>query len=257
MNFLRGILRLSLCFLILFLGTLLILLLAPLPLTARGVRLSVWPMTWMARLCLWIFRVRVICTGCRRLRGHQGFVFPNHTSFVDVLLLLSVAPMRFLSKAELRGWPFIGWIAAAVGTVFVDRGDKRSREQARQALAGVALFPPVVLFPEGGIFPPANQLGPFRYGAFEIAAAAGAPYLPCVLTYDRLDVVFWGDESLLRTVWRLAARPGPVMARLTPLHLIHPRPEDEPRRLALEAHGAMEAVLKYGGHDEDVLQAGL
>ena len=55
---------------------------------------------------------------------HRGFVFSNHVSFFDTLVMAYLLPMRFISKAEVKKWPFIGWIAAATGTQFVDREDK-------------------------------------------------------------------------------------------------------------------------------------
>jgi len=46
----------------------------------------------------------------------------NHISWIDIPALASQQPLHFLSKAELRGWPFIGWFADRVGTLFIQRG---------------------------------------------------------------------------------------------------------------------------------------
>jgi 1-acyl-sn-glycerol-3-phosphate acyltransferase len=257
MNILRGIGRISLISAALVIATILILTTAWIPARIKGVRLAAWPITGFGRFFIWLFDVHYTCDGTSKIRRHEGFVFPNHTSFLDIILLIYILPMRFLAKAEVRKWPFIGWIGTAVDTVFVDREDKGSRESARQAIAQVERYPPIALFPEGGIFEPGGILHPFRYGAFEIAVASGIPYMPCVLLYEPLDVVFWGDESLLSAVWRFASRPGPVQARLQTLHVVHPRPDDDPKLLALEAHGAMEAILTYGGHEDEVLESGI
>jgi 1-acyl-sn-glycerol-3-phosphate acyltransferase len=119
-------------------------------------------------------------------------------------------------------------------------------------------FPAVALFPEGGIFQPAHELKPFRYGAFEIAQAGGVPFIPAVFIYKPLEIVFWRDEHLLTAVWRFASRPEPIKARLFLLRTVQPGPEDDPRQLALETHGAMAAIYKYGdGHEGDVVQSGI
>ncbi len=152
--------------------------------------------------------------------------------------------MRYLSKIEVRAWPFIGWVAMAIGTVFVNRSDKASRSQARQQLGQVARFPPIVLYPEGGIGP-ANSLQPFRYGAFEIAIEQGIPYLVCAINYSRADVIVWGEgESLIECLWRLACFPGPMDASVTPLKIIAPQPGDDPKVLAVEAHHTIAVALQ-------------
>ncbi len=258
MYFLRGIVRLIIFIFLLTFVTLLVLLTAWVPGRISGARLSAWLLVPVCRLLLRLFNVKFTAPEAGRLTRHNGFVFPNHLSFLDVILLFTIFPVRFLSKAEIANWPFLGWIARAVDTVFVKREDKTSREQARTALANIRTFPAVVLFPEGGIYQPPNELKPFRFGAFEIAQAGSVPFIPAVFTYDPVDIVFWRDESLLTAVWRFAGRPEPITAHLHLLRTVQPTAEDDPRQLALETHGAMSAVYKYGsGGNDDVIQPGI
>ena len=242
MRTLLGVLRISVAFLIIVFYALLILLAAPVPLYLKKIRLAPWLCTGAARLAMALFNVRFYCAELQTIDTHQGFIFANHISYFDILMLLNVLPMRFLSRLENRSWPFIGWVAVAVGTVFVNRDDKQSRAQARRQLAQAGRFPPIVLYPEGGIGP-AHNLRPFRYGAFELAVAEAIPYLPCAIVYDRPEVLAWGDESFLAALWRLACRTGPIQARLVPLAPIRPKPDDDPKQLAVEAHRAIAAVL--------------
>ncbi len=256
-NIIRGIYRLTIVILVLIVGTTAVLLTALIPVKIQGARISAWGATMIARTLLKVLPVQVKCFHQERIRQHEGFIFPNHVSFLDVILMIHIIPTRFLSKAELRYWPLIGWIAGAIGTVFVDRSDKSSREAARQALSEITSYPPIVLFPEGGIFSPPDQLKPFRYGAFEIAQAGQIPYLPCVLIYEPLDIAFWEDEPILTAIWRFATYDGVVRAGMHVLRLVQPTTDDDPHQLALETHGAMDAVLRYGGHEADILQSGL
>ncbi len=256
-NTARGLYRMILISFVLGFGTLFILATAWVPVRVSGVRLCAWPITWMAHAFVRLFNIRYTCLEAERIRQHRGFIFPNHVSYLDIVMLIHILPMRFVSTYEVRNWPFIGWIARAIDTVFLNRGDKGSREQTRLALAQLSPYPPIVLFPEGGIFDTAVPLHPFRYGAFEIAAQGSVPFLPCVLLYDHRDVVAWKNESFLQSVWRLARFPGPVEARVFALKTVNPTPTDSPKQLALEAHGAMEAILTYTGHEEQVLEAGI
>ncbi len=251
---LRGFLRISIAFAAVGLGTLLILAVAWVPLRARGARLGAWLATGLARFLTRLFRIQFTCPDADKIRGHTGLVLPNHLSYVDVVLLMSILPVRFVSMAELRSWPFVGWIALAIDTVFVSRDDKSSRQEARQQLARQdSYFPTIVLFPEGHISRTGDLL-PFRYGAFEVAVNGRIPFLPCVFTYDPLPVVGWSDEPLLTALWRLAAYGEPIQAQLQVLRVVEPRADDDPKQLALQTHGAMTAVLRYTGHEEDVLE---
>jgi len=257
MRIYRALVRLSAIILTLFIGMIVILATSWMPLKIRGIRISAWPATIMARLALTILNVKVEYQHTEKLLTHSGFIFPNHLSFLDIIMMLHIIPVRFLSKAELRSWPLVGWIARGIGTVFVDRSDRDSREAARQALAEEDTFPPIVLFPEGGIFSPAEELKPFRYGAFEIAHAGTSPFYPCALQYEPLDIVFWADESIWTAVWRFAKYKGPIYARINVLRMVSPQPDDDPKELALETHGAIDSALRYGGHESDLIQPGL
>lgn len=257
MGVIRGSWRVAAMGIVIGVGTAVILATAWIPVRIQGVRLCAWPITAMARLFTRVFGIEVEVREPEKFRAHHGFVFPNHASFVDIILLVHVLPMRFVSGHAIRSWPFIGWIARAIDTVFVDRGDKSSREATRQALIAASHYPPVALFPEGGILGMEKPLHPFRYGAFEIAAQGSVPFLPCALLYEPLPLVYWGDEPFWTAVWRLAKYSGPVQARLVALHTVHPRPDESAKQLALEAHGAMMAVLAYAGQEDAVIQSGI
>lgn len=253
----RAIVRLTVTAVVIATGTLIILALAWLPIDIRGVRIAAWPITFIVRFLLRLYRVQVHITDAEKLRQHHGFIFPNHTSFLDVFLLTSILPMRFLSKVEVKRWPFIGWVATAVGTVFVNRSDKASREAARQSLTDIPHYPPIVLFPEGGIFPPADKIKPFRYGAFEIVAHGGTPFIPCVMVYDPLEIAFWDDEPLLTAVWRFASFAGTINAELHTLPMVTPASGEDAKELALTTHGIMSTRLTYYQSPNDVLTDGL
>lgn len=210
------------------------------PLRVRGVRLAGWVVLGISHLVCRIFQVRVVCKEPAALRGHIGFVFPNHLSLLDPLVLLSLWPMRFVAATEVMRYPVVGWITKSIGTVFVARQDRDARKQARgEIVAAIEQEPqpPIVLFPEGRLGP-GRQLYPFRYGAFAVAVSKGISYIPCGLRYHPLDVVIWHGgrgEKLWNALWRLALHPGPVLAEVIPLAPVFPKPGDDPAQLAMKA----------------------
>ena len=242
MSWIRGYYRLFFCGLTLGMAGWLIIMASWLPGRIKDIRLSMWVTQGVVRLVLLILNVRVHCSEPEKVQRHEGFVFGNHVSYLDILTLVSVTPVRFLAKEEVRTMPIIGRIAQAIGCVFVKREDKKSRAEAREALAQVDRFPPVVLFVEGKRGP-GHELLPFRYGAFEIVTQGSAPFLPCVIRYDRPEVAIWHrSENIMNALWRLARRSGPIRAEIIPLAVVEPTPADDPVQLSLATHAEMTAV---------------
>ncbi len=243
MKWILGYFRFSLSVFVLGLGGTLLVISSWIPISVGQYHISMWLLVYIVRILLFILKVRVDCTDPTRLRQHHGFIFPNHVSYLEVLALVSVAPVRFLAKDEVRSMPIIGQIATAIGCVFVNREDKKSRTEARQALAQVETFPPIVLFPEGKRNP-GDHLLPFRYGAFEIVTQGSVPFLTCAVSHDPLDIAIWHrGESVVKAVLRLAAYNRPVHTRLMPLDVVQPQVDDDPVQLSLTTHEAMTAVL--------------
>ena len=79
---------------------------------------------WWSRVICRIFGIR------RRLTGdfHPGaqLVVANHISWIDIALLHSFTAMGFVAKAEIEGWPLLGTVARAGGSVFHRRGSHDS-----------------------------------------------------------------------------------------------------------------------------------
>lgn len=229
-------------------GSVLILFSSLLPVRVKGVR----PALWLARglaasLCL-LFGVHVRSRDPARFCRPWLLIFPNHCSLLDALVLLRVAPVRFLAAAEVTDYPLIGGIVRAIESVLVARGDVQSRRQARDQIRSAmqtSPYPPLVIFPEGRLgF--GNRLFPFRYGAFEIALEQGLDFIPCALRYDPWEIAVWrgGEgEALWTAAWRLACSPVRVTVDVIPLEKVSPGPSDEPACLADAARSAMVAAL--------------
>lgn len=242
-KWLLGYYRLSLCGLIIGFGGSLLIISSWLPINIKGYHISMWLLLGIVRTLLFILNVRVECPDADRLRQYHGFIFPNHVSYLDTLVLVSIAPLRYLAKDEVRSMPIIGQVAKSIGCVFVKRDDKKSRAAAREKLSQVNTFPPVVLFPEGKRNP-GDHLLPFRYGAFEIVIRGQTPFLPCAIEYDQLDIAIWHrGESIIKAGLRLAAHNKQITAQITPLDVVTPSADDDPVQMSLIAHEKMTAVL--------------
>lgn len=209
----------------------------------HGVTVPGWLITWLARLLLWILHIRVHCPDRARLATHHGFVFPNHTSYLDSVILMAQFPLRWVAMQEVVRWPLVGRIAVANETIFVDRSDKQSRRATRDALSSARRYPPICLYPEGRVHA-ASELAPFRYGAFEVAAAGEVPVLPIVLLYENMPLMaeLARTRGLFDGGWVTVRRRGRLDVLVAVMEPVVAEEGESAESLAARTHAAMSAV---------------
>lgn len=78
-----------------------------------------------------------------------GAVVANHTSWLDIFALNAAKRIYFVSKAEVAGWPGIGWLARATGTVFIARDKREARAQVEVFKNRLGHGHKLLFFPEG------------------------------------------------------------------------------------------------------------
>jgi 1-acyl-sn-glycerol-3-phosphate acyltransferase len=238
-----GAIRLLISVVIVLIGAFFVLLAALLRIQVRGAPLAGWVCTIVARIAMIPFGIRYHCTNPDVIRRHQGLILPNHITLWDILMVLHVAPMRFLSNIGNRALPVIGLVAGAIGTVWIDQKDRKSRKAARDAIMAAPKFPPIVLFPEGGIGP-AGTLRPFRFGAFEICRDCQTPFLPIVIKYSHAKAFEWLEsEPFHKVLWNIACTPGPISGEVIALDPVLPAADADIPALAAATHRKMAAVL--------------
>ncbi len=121
------------------------------------------------------------------------FVVANHISWLDILIISSVLPVSFLSKAEIRNWPMVGALAAKAGTLFIHRGSKNGAAEAVE-LVKVKLNAghSVVSFPEAKTTK-GTSVKIFHARLFAAAIETNTPVQPVALRYPPLE-----DQSTTR-----------------------------------------------------------
>ncbi len=139
----------------------------------------------------------------------------NHISWLDIAAVHAACPRaRFVSKADVRHWPLLGWLIGAVGTLFIERERKRDAlrvvHQMAQALeAGDT----VAVFPEGTTGD-GSALLPFHGNLLQAAIATGTPVQPVALRYAEpghavSPTVSWvGATTLAHSIWMIASARG-------------------------------------------------
>lgn len=111
-----------------------------------------------------VLGIRLSTTGAPM--AQRGAVVANHTSWLDIFALNSLKRIYFVSKSEVAGWPGIGWLARATGTVFIERNPKRAREQTEVFQARLLAGHKLLFFPEG-TSTDGRQVLPFKTTLFQ------------------------------------------------------------------------------------------
>jgi|GEM_PF-5678524 len=113
-----------------------------------------------------------------RLRGvlpvGPSIIVATHLSWLDPRVLASLLPVSPIAKHEVRRWPFVGSLCAALGYMFVERGSAASGARVlRLARAALDEGVGVLDCPEGTTRTFGAGLGPF-IGAFSVWPAGCA-----------------------------------------------------------------------------------
>ncbi|MCG2583467.1 1-acyl-sn-glycerol-3-phosphate acyltransferase [Massilia sp. TS11] len=178
----------------------------------------------------------------------RALVVANHISWIDIFVINSLYPCRFVAKSEIRAWPVVGWLVAKAGTVFIARGNRRDLRHIFKGLVErLQAGERVAFFPEGTTAAQ-GQILPFHANLFEAAIDAQAPLQPYALRYLERDgrladsVNFIGDTTFVGSLLMILRGP-PLRAEL---HCLAPLSAAgaHRRELAQAAHDAVRAALQ-------------
>ncbi|WP_057789152.1 lysophospholipid acyltransferase family protein [Roseovarius atlanticus] len=164
---------------------------------------------WTARLQRWAIWAGLHVIGLRYRREGRpmqshGAVVANHASWMDIFALGAGQAITFVSKAEVAGWPGIGFLARLVGTVFISRDPRQADAQRNQLKAELDAGRKLLFFPEGTSTDGMRVL-PFKSSLFAAFTdlEAGLRIQPVTVVYVAPDGVeeprfygWWGDMDL-------------------------------------------------------------
>ena len=202
------------------------------------------------RLVSWWHRRLCRALGIR-VQTHGGLapnalLVANHVSWIDIPVIGSQGPVGFLSKAEVRQWPLVGWMAAAAGTLFMTRGANQAGEMVRLIEARLRAGRCVGVFPEGTTSD-GSRLLRFHPRLLAAGQCEGVPVQPVALrfgTNQTPDSIapFIGDDDLVSHLARLVRHPG-LWAEL---HLLPPFDANglSRRQIAERCRSAIAAALE-------------
>ncbi|MES2903675.1 MAG: lysophospholipid acyltransferase family protein [Pseudomonadota bacterium] len=215
-------------------------------LLAKLIGTSHWPRRFLGGIA-WIVGADVRTVGEPARSG--DLLIANHVSWLDIMVLAGATGCAFISKAEIRGHPFLRWVADQNRTIYVDRADRRQiHDQAQAVLDGLKRDQPLALFPEGTVGDGGTLL-PFKPSLLSAVAPPpeGVTLRPVAIDYHgRAHMLGWAPgEHGLDNALRILGRRGrlPVTVRL--LEPLDPSPDR--KIIARAAHDRVALALAPSG----------
>lgn len=168
-----------------------------------------------------------------------ALIVANHVSWLDIFAVCTFRPTGFIAKQEVRKWPLIGKLCANIGTVFINRNDRKDIAPVNAAIGNALTHGrSVCFFPEART---SDGLGllPFKAALFQAAIDTQSPVCVVALRYLNANgerttqPAYVGNTSLMQSLWRILSMPS-LEIRLDWQILTPPYPTDGASRFTLK-----------------------
>jgi 1-acyl-sn-glycerol-3-phosphate acyltransferase len=203
---------------------------------------------WSSRL-LNIFGVELLATNTHILPNRSFLLCSNHISWMDIHVINTLMPIRFVAKSEVEGWPIFGWMAKQLRTVFIKRDSSRHGHLVVGELAKTLTTESVCIFPEG-TSTNGESVRAFKPNLFESAVISQAPVYSLAICYLSKTTgqkseapAFVGDMGLLESM-SLILKHRNLIAELTFFSPPGSAPEMSLDRKLLASH-SYEQISRY------------
>lgn len=167
---------------------------------------------WLQRSSRRMLKLLAVTVETQGVPPAAGLLVSNHLTYLDILVLVTIAPAVFVSKSEVRNWPVFGWFSRLAGTLYVDRTRRsdvaRLDREIRKVLCDGLV---VVLFPEG-TSSDGHDVLPFKSSLLEPVSGAQHPLTIAHIGYALADgsvendVCYWGDMTFFPHFLKLLSK---------------------------------------------------
>ncbi|MEA2076472.1 MAG: lysophospholipid acyltransferase family protein [Candidatus Marinimicrobia bacterium] len=156
---------------------------------------------WMLRFVL---GVRVKTYNKEKMPKEGGFLMvSNHLGYIETTGILKASPMAFVAKEDIVKWPFIGAVAKATGTVFVNRDKGGMSETYINKTAEVLDNHINVWFSPEKTTTDGTWLRPFSSALFVAANRTKRPVVPAIFVIKKLNGKPVPKERRVELAWAL------------------------------------------------------
>lgn len=141
-----------------------------------------------ARKFLHILNIKLSANAVPPACQQQGGLFvANHTSWLDIIVILASYPVCFVAKAEIDSWPLLGRLCRNAGTLFIEREKRGDTLRINQQIENLLkVGDSVALFPEGATCN-GDVLQHFHAALLQPAITAETLLCPVAIRYKNRD----------------------------------------------------------------------
>ncbi len=163
---------------------------------------------WLSRITrLMGIKVNVVGSIPSPYPGKGILYVSNHVSWIDIPLIGGLQQINFLSKAEVKNWPLIGYLAQSTGTLFIKRGNGDAQKVAEDIAGYIEQGRSVLFFPEGTTSD-GRQVRRFFPKLFRAAEHTQIQLCPVAVHYKLEDnpsnpAAFIDDDEFGSHLWNL------------------------------------------------------
>lgn len=180
----------------------------------------------------------------------HGLWVSNHISWLDIPVVGSVAPVFFLSKAEIGEWFIFGRLAKAGGTLFIKRGSGDTGSVSDQIAKFLSGGSSVVFFPEATTTD-GKQIKKIYGKLLKAAIDTNLPICPVVIAYvedGKLsdDATYCNNRTMTNSLRRVIDN-GNITAYVLPLSPIYPAQKTQKELTAQLQQAMIEGLANLHG----------
>ena len=172
-----------------------------------------WLPVFFHKMLLWLLsiEVEIVRESNQSLTGN--LFISNHLSYLDIPILGSQFPLRFVAKSEVESWPLFGFLAKKGRSIFIRRNKTDSFNQKNKILDVLSSGEKVFIFPEGTTSD-GNRVLEFKSSSFSSVENQNFKIQPIVILYSDLNeipinrwlrplIAWYGDMDLKPHLFKL------------------------------------------------------
>ena len=165
-----------------------------------------WLPVLFHKMLLWLLSLEVETIGEIDQSNKSNLFISNHLSYLDIPILGSKYPLRFVAKSEVKSWPLFGFLAKKGRSIFIRRNKTDSFNQKNKILDVLSSGEKVFIFPEGTTSD-GNRVLEFKSSSFSSVENQNFTIQPIVIVYSDLNgipinrwlrpmIAWYGDMDL-------------------------------------------------------------
>ena len=138
------------------------------------------------KLLIWLLSVKIKYEGNKQKSKECNLYVCNHISYLDIPILGSLTPLRFVAKSEVKDWPIFGFLSKLARTVYIKREKSDTLLQKNKIFDLLSVGEKLLIFPEATTSD-GNRVLPFKSSVFSALENQSFLIQPLVIIYSDLN----------------------------------------------------------------------